>query len=109
MPKLLCKVVDTFSIQGRGVVAVLEEGEEWRIPPDEVIKHKEVIRILHPEGASVQTFLKEFEFVTKANGTSQLAITFPKNIELSDVPPGSLIFLEREDADSILWDGTPLG
>ncbi|MEM7147163.1 MAG: hypothetical protein AAF591_18750 [Verrucomicrobiota bacterium] len=105
MPKLLCKVTETFAIQGRGVVAILENDAEWRIPRDEVVNRREVIRVLRPDETSVKTFIKDFEFVTRAGGKSDLAITFPKNVTLEDVPPHSMIFLEREDGEAILWDG----
>lgn len=105
MPKLLCKTIESFHIQGRGTVVTLEDPCDWRIPAREVVKRREAIRILRPDQSSVKTFIKDFEFVRKFGGGEALVIQLPNDVSVDDVPPESLIFLEREDSESILWDG----
>lgn len=105
MPKLLCKTIEAFHIQGRGTVVMLEDPCEWRIPAKEVVKRREAIRILRPDQSSVKTFIKDFEFMRKFGGGEALIIQLPNDVGVDDVPNGSLVFLEREDAEPILWDG----
>ncbi|RYD66631.1 MAG: hypothetical protein EOP83_04560 [Verrucomicrobiaceae bacterium] len=104
MPKLLCKTVDSFAIEGLGTIVLLEDSKEWRIPADEVVRIRESIRMLRPDGSSIKTFIKGLEFAL-VRGSDQMAIELPKGVGVQDVPAGSLVFLEREDADPILWDG----
>ena len=106
MPKLLCKTIEAFKIEGRGTIVVLQDPEDWRIPATEHVKNREAIRILRPDKSSVKTFIKEFEFVRKFGGGSGLIIELPRDVSVDDVPPDSLVFLEREDDDPLLWDGT---
>ena len=105
MPKLLCKSIETFNIEGRGTIVVLQDPEDWRIPPNEVVKKQEAIRILRPDQSSVKTFIKDLEFIRKFGGGSGVVIQLPNDVSADDVPPDSMIFLEREDGDPILWDG----
>ena len=105
MPKLLCKTIETFNIEGRGIIVVLQDPEDWRIPATEVVKRRESIRILRPDQSSVKTFIKDFEFVRKFGGGSGIVIQLPNDVTVDDVPPESLVFLEREDNEPILWDG----
>lgn len=105
MPKLLCKTIEAFHIQGRGTFVTLEDPCEWRIPAKEVVKRCEIIRILRPDQSSVKTFIKDFEFLRKFGGGEALVIQLPNDVGVDDVPNGSLVFLEREDAEPILWDG----
>jgi hypothetical protein len=105
MPKLLCKTIETFNIEGRGTIVVLQDPEDWRIPPTEVVKRREAIRILRPDQSSVKTFIKDFEFIRKFGGGSGVVIQLPNDVSVDDVPPESLVFLEREDDEPILWDG----
>jgi len=105
MPKLLCKTLEAFYIEGRGTVVTLEDPIEWRIPAKEVVKRREAIRILRPDKSSIQTFIKDFDYICKFGGGEALVIQLPNDVGADDVPPGSLVFLEREDADPILWDG----
>jgi hypothetical protein len=106
MPKLLCKTLEAFHIEGRGTIVTLEDPIEWRIPAKEVVKRREAIRILRPDKSSIQTFIKDLDYVRKFGGGEALVIQLANDVEVDDVPSGSLVFLEREDADSILWDGT---
>ncbi len=105
MPKLLCKTIETFNIEGRGTIVVLQDPEDWRITPTEVVKRREAIRILRPDESSVKTFIKDFEFIRKFGGGSGIVIQLPNDVSVGDVPPESLVFLEREDDEPILWDG----
>ena len=105
MPKLLCKTIEAFHIQGRGTVVTLEDPCDWRIPAKEIVKRREVIRILRPDQSSVKTFIKDFDFVRKFEGGEALVIQLPNDVGVADVPNGSLVFLEREDEEPILWDG----
>ena len=105
MPKLLCKTIETFKIEGRGTIVVLQDPEDWRIPATEHVKRREAIRILRPDKSSVKTFIKDFEFIRKFGGGSGLVIQLPNDVSADDVPPDSLVFLEREDDEPILWDG----
>jgi hypothetical protein len=105
MPKLLCKTIEAFHIQGRGTVVTLEDPADWRIPAKEVVKRREAIRILRPDHSSVKTFIKDFEFLRKRGGEEAIVITLPNDVGVDDVPNGSLVFLEREDAEPVLWDG----
>lgn len=43
--------------------------------------------------------------VRKFGGGNTLLIQLPNDVAVDDVPSGSLIFLEREDSEPILWDG----
>ena len=72
----------------------------------ELVKRREVIRILRPDKSSVKTFIKHFEFIRKFGGASGIVIQLPNDVTVDDVPPDSLIFLEREDDQPIMWDGT---
>ena len=105
MRKLLCKTIEAFHIQGRGTVVTLDDPCEWRIPAKEVVKRRETIRILRPDQSSVKTFIKDFEFMRKFGGGEALIIQLPNDVGGDDVQNGSLVFLEREDAEPILWDG----
>lgn len=105
MPKLLCKTIETFHIKGRGTVVTLEDPCDWRIPAKEVVKRREAIRILRPDESSVKTFIKDFDYVRKFGGGEALLIQLPNDVGVDDIPNGSLVFLEREDEDSIFWDG----
>jgi hypothetical protein len=105
MPKLLCKTIEAFYIQGRGTVVTLEDPCDWRIPAKEVVKRREAIRILRPDQSSVKTFIKDFEFMRTFGGGEALLIQLPNDVRVDDVPKGSLVFLEREDAEPVLWDG----
>jgi hypothetical protein len=105
MPKLLCKTIEAFHIQGRGTVVTLEDPCDWRIPAKEVVRRREAIRILRPDKSSVKTFIKDFDFIRKFGGGEALVIQLPNDVSVDDVPNGSLVFLEREDAEPILWDG----
>ena len=107
MPKLLCKISDSFAIEGRGTVAVLESTEDWRIPRDERVHRREMVRILRPDQTSLQTFIKDFDFVRRPDGKESIALTFPNDVKAEHAPPGSTIFLEREDDVPIYWDGQP--
>ena len=105
MPKLLCKTLEVFHIEGRGTVVTLEDPIEWRIPAKEVVKRREAIRILRPDKSSIRTFIKDFDYVRKFGGGEGLVIQLPNDVGVDDVPPGSLVFLEREDSDPVIWDG----
>ncbi len=105
MPKLLCKTIEAFHIQGRGTIVTLEDPCEWRIPAREVVRRRESIRILRPDQSSVKTFIKDFEFMRTFGGGEALLIQLPNDVGVDDVPKGSLVFLEREDAEPIIWDG----
>lgn len=105
MATLLCKTIEAFRIEGRGTIVVLQDPEEWRIPATEHVKRREAIRILRPDKSSVKTFIKDFEFIRKFGGGSGLIIQLPNDVSVDDVPPESLVFLEREDDEPILWDG----
>jgi len=107
MPKLLCKIADSFSIEGRGTVIVLEPMDEWRIPRSEPVHRKEVIRILRPDQSSTKTFIKDFDFIRHGGGRESLAFTLPRKVGAEDAPADSMIFLEREDDVPIFWDGVP--
>ncbi|MCH7227430.1 hypothetical protein [Haloferula sp. A504] len=107
MPKLLCKIIDSFSIEGRGTVIALESMYEWRIPRSEPVHRREVIRILRPDQSSTTTFIKDFDFIRHAGGRESLAFTLPRNVGVEDAPADSMIFLEREDDVPIFWDGVP--
>ena len=107
MPKLLCKAFDVFSIDGQGTVIVLEPSCKWRIPQDEVLKQYEVIRILRPDQTSLKTFIKGFEFIRKSGVADGLCIMLPKDIGKADVPGDSLIFLERDGSEPVIWEGMP--
>lgn len=85
----------------------LEDPKDWRIPASEVVKRREQIRILRPDQSSVKTFIKDFEFIRTFGGGEGLLILLPNNLGVEEVPAGSLIFLEREGDEPILWDGTP--
>ena len=106
MPKLLCKTIEAFHVEGRGTVVTLEDPCDWRIPAREVVKRREAIRILRPDQSSVKTFIKDFEFMRKFGGGEALIILLPNDVSVDDVPPESLIFLEREDSEPIVWDGS---
>ncbi|WP_050025034.1 hypothetical protein [Verrucomicrobium sp. BvORR034] len=97
MPKLLCKTIETFTVAGRGTIVVLQDPEDWRIPATENVRRREAIRILRPDGSSVKTFIKDFEFISKFGGGSAIVIQLPADVSAEDVPPDSLVFLERED------------
>jgi hypothetical protein len=105
MPKLLCKTIEAFHIEGRGTVVTLEDPCTWRIPAREVVMRREAIRILRPDQSSVKTFIKDFDFVRKFGGGEALVILLPFDVGVNDVPDGSLVFLEREDSEPIPWDG----
>ena len=105
MPKLLCKTIEAFNIEGRGTCVVLEDPSEWRIPAKEVVKHREQIRILRPDQSSIKTFIKNFEYLRKFGGGESLVIQLPKDVLKEHVPDGSMVFLEREDSESIVWNG----
>ncbi len=105
MPKLLCKTIEAFHIEGRGTIVTLEDPSEWRIPAKEVVKRREAIRILRPDKSSVKTFIKDFDYVRKFGGGEALVIQLPNDVKVDDVPKDSLVFLEREDDASILWGG----
>jgi hypothetical protein len=105
MPKLLCKTIEAFHIEGFGTFVLLEDLSEWRIPATEVVKLREAIRILRPDQSSVKTFIKDFDYPRRSDGGLTLMIRLPNDVKVSDVPPGSLIFLEREDSEPIPWDG----
>lgn len=103
MPKLLCKITDSFAIEGRGVAAVLED--EWRISKEERIHNRERIRIVRPDGGWVATFIVSIEFLLRGDRTESTAFMLPKDIVVEDAPKDSMIFLEREDERPIIWSG----
>jgi hypothetical protein len=105
MPKLLCTITEAFHIGGRGTVVVLEESCAWRIPPHEVVKIREAVRILRPDQSAVKTFIKGLDYARRSDGTERLIITLPNDVREEDVPGGSLLFLEREGAEPVMWDG----
>ena len=103
---MLCKTIETFDIRGRGTVVVLQDQQDWRIRSSERVFRRETIRILRPDGASVRTFIKDLEFIRKFGGGEAVAIMLPSDVPASAVPADSIIFVEREDEEPIMWDGS---
>ncbi len=104
MPKLLCSIAEVFHIEGRGTVAILEDQNTWRIPANEEVHVREAIRILRPDRSFIKTFIKSFDWLKKA-ATSSLAVGLPADVGVNDIPPASLVFLERDDENPLFWDG----
>jgi len=104
MPKLLCKIDDTFEIKSMGTVIMLEKQNDWRIAEDEKVKVKEVIRIIHSDKSSLKTHIKAIEFAL-VKGTDKICFILPKDVKTHHAPKGSQVFLEREDESPIMWDG----
>lgn len=105
MPRLLCESIETFHINGRGTVVVLEDPPDWRIPRSERVHLREAIRILRPDRSSIRTFIKDLEFMRKFGGGESVLIMLPFDVSADAVPAGSMIFLERDGTEPILCDG----
>lgn len=105
MPRLLCRTVETFDIQGRGTVVVLEPLADWRIPSSERVFRREAIRIFRPDRSSIRTFIKDIDFLRRSE-SEEMTIALPLDIPADAVPFGSMIFLERDGTEPIMWDGS---
>ena len=107
MPKRLSEITDTFTIEGRGFIAVLEDESKWAIPSTEAFHEKELIRVRNKTGDELKTFIKAIQSLGRSDRGPTTVIVFPKNITQQDVAKGDIIYLERDGSEPLLWDGTP--
>lgn len=106
MPTLVSSIDDVFAVEGVGTVICLPKEEHWALPATEAIHSKERIQIRKPDGQIISTFIKEIVSMNRGRERGSVAFLLPSIIEKSDVPDGSVLWLERNGSVPMLADAT---
>ena len=97
--RYLFTIADRFAIEGRGVVVV--PGIPWAEGTPTVRKGDPLI-LRTPHGEIIQTVLQDIEMISYSPRAKRLEATpfsLPKNLQKSDVPVGTEVYLASDASE----------
>ncbi len=112
-PKMLCTVADCFELRGRGIVVVANETSariHAQFNEDFPYRVGDRIELRRPDGSNISTLLQSIHSVSKASQNPSRFIRYPefsfaRDVELSDVPMGTEVWIVAQNTGQTPIDG----